>query len=152
MIAAVAFRRCSPVATQAVLVNTYATARPATTDVPLLACRELTVTYGTSPETVVHALDGVSVAVYPGEAVALWGPSGSGKTTLLYALGGLVELTGGVVLWEGEPLSSLDTGARARARARGIAYVFQGAESASDVHRLRERRVRRMRGRAARGR
>jgi ABC-type lipoprotein export system ATPase subunit len=46
---------------------------------------------------------------------------------LLHALGGLVEPTDGVVLWQGTPLSSLDTSARARARARGIGYVFQGS-------------------------
>ena len=57
----------------------------------------------------------------------MWGPSGSGKTTLLHALGGLVEPTAGEVLWKGAPLSSLDASARGRARARGIAYVFQGS-------------------------
>src|SRR5262249_21057709 len=59
--------------------------------------------------------------------VGLQGPSGSGKTTLLHALGGLVEPTAGDVLWEGEPLSSLDAAARTRAHAPGVAYVFQGA-------------------------
>jgi putative ABC transport system ATP-binding protein len=59
--------------------------------------------------------------------VALWGRSGSGKTTLLHVLGGLVDPTAGVVTWKGEELASLDAAARARVRARGIAYVFQGA-------------------------
>jgi ABC-type lipoprotein export system ATPase subunit len=86
----------------------------------------LTVAYG-SGEARVIALDGVDVSLVADEAVALWGPSGSGKTTLLHALGGLVEPTDGVVLWQGTPLSSLDTSARARARARGIGYVFQGS-------------------------
>lgn len=72
------------------------------------------------------ALSSVDMAVLPGEAVALWGPSGSGKTTLLHALGGLLVPTRGAVLWDGEPLSSLDTTARKRIRAAGIAYVFQG--------------------------
>src|SRR6059058_6244698 len=49
------------------------------------------------------------------------------KTTLLHVLGGLVEPTTGSVEWQGEPLSSLDVAARARVRARGIAYVFQSA-------------------------
>jgi putative ABC transport system ATP-binding protein len=46
---------------------------------------------------------------------------------VLHALGGLVEPTAGEVRWRGEPLSTLDAAARGRARARGIAYVFQGS-------------------------
>jgi putative ABC transport system ATP-binding protein len=104
-----------------------AKAQPAANDTPMLAsCRDLTVSYG-SGEAEVVALDRVDVSLSRSETVALWGPSGSGKTTLLHALGGLVEPTAGVVLWNGAPLSSLDTSARARARAQGIAYVFQGS-------------------------
>ena len=90
------------------------------------SCRDLTVAYG-SGEARVVALDRVDLQFTVGGRVALWGPSGSGKTTLLHALGGLVEPTDGVVLWNGLPLSSLDASARSRARARGIAYVFQGS-------------------------
>ena len=99
---------------------------PATSTSTLAACRDLTVVYGSSEARVV-ALERVNVALRFNEAVALWGPSGSGKTTLLHALGGLIEPTDGVVLWEGGSLSTLDTSARGRARARGIAYVFQGS-------------------------
>lgn len=108
-------------------MDTFAPPQPLARDTPALAsCRNLTVGYG-SGEARVVALDGVDASLVADEKVALWGPSGSGKTTLLNALGGLVEATHGVVLWRGAPLSSLDTSARARARARGIAYVFQGA-------------------------
>jgi ABC-type lipoprotein export system ATPase subunit len=69
----------------------------------------------------------VTLAIAPGESLALVGRSGSGKTTLLHALGGLVEPSSGGVWWLGESLSSLDVAARSRARAAGIAYVFQGA-------------------------
>ncbi|HEV7885875.1 MAG TPA: ATP-binding cassette domain-containing protein, partial [Solirubrobacteraceae bacterium] len=44
-----------------------------------------------------------------------------------HVLGGLVTPTAGAVSWHGSPLSSLDAAARGRARAQGIAYVFQGA-------------------------
>jgi putative ABC transport system ATP-binding protein len=99
---------------------------PATATATLAVCRDLTVAYG-SGEARVVALDRVNVALRCNETVALWGPSGSGKTTLLHALGGVIEPTDGVVLWEGGTLSSLDTSARERTRARGIAYVFQGS-------------------------
>jgi ABC-type lipoprotein export system ATPase subunit len=92
----------------------------------LLACESVCVAYG-SGEARVSALQGVELAVGPGERVALWGRSGSGKTTLLHVLGGLVVPSEGDVKWKGEELSSLDDAARGRARAEGIAYVFQGA-------------------------
>ena len=92
----------------------------------LAACYHVSVTYR-SGDAEVHALDGVDFALGPGERVGLWGQSGSGKTTLLHVLGGLVSPTAGEVVWRGEPLSSLDAAARGRARAQGIAYVFQGA-------------------------
>jgi putative ABC transport system ATP-binding protein len=86
----------------------------------------VTVSYGAGDARVV-ALEDVTLVLRPGERLALWGPSGSGKTTVLHCLGGLVIPTSGAVRWRGEELSSLDAAARGRARARGIAYVFQGA-------------------------
>jgi ABC-type lipoprotein export system ATPase subunit len=93
---------------------------------PLAACNDVSVVYG-SGDSRVAALEGVTVTVEPGETVALLGRSGSGKTTLLHVLGGLVKPTSGVVEWRGEELASLDEAARRAVRARGIAYVFQGA-------------------------
>lgn len=92
----------------------------------LAGCREVSVSYGRG-RAQVTALAGVEMAIAEAEAIALWGPSGSGKTTLLHVLGGLVVPSTGSVLWRGEPLSSLDVAARGRARAAGIAYVFQGS-------------------------
>jgi ABC-type lipoprotein export system ATPase subunit len=92
----------------------------------LAACDGVSVVYGDGPARVV-ALDDVDLRIAPGERLALWGRSGSGKTTLLHVLGGLVTPTAGAVSWHGSPLSSLDAAARGRARAQGIAYVFQGA-------------------------
>jgi putative ABC transport system ATP-binding protein len=75
----------------------------------------------------VSALCEFDLTVRMGDGVALWGRSGSGKTTVLHVLGGLVAPTSGSVRWRGEPLSTLDASARARARRSGIAYVFQGS-------------------------
>jgi putative ABC transport system ATP-binding protein len=92
----------------------------------LAACRGVTVVHG-SGEARVIALAGVDFRISEGERVALFGPSGSGKTTLLHVLGGLVVPEQGEVIWRGGALSTLDAAARGRARSRGIAFVFQGA-------------------------
>jgi putative ABC transport system ATP-binding protein len=92
----------------------------------LIRCSEVTVVHGEG-KTAVRALDGVDVEISDGESVGLLGPSGSGKTTLLHVLGGLVTPTSGAVTWRGQALESLDRAARSRGPAKGIAYVFQGA-------------------------
>jgi ABC-type lipoprotein export system ATPase subunit len=92
----------------------------------LIACQDVTVAYGDGDARVV-ALREVDLTVQPGEHLALWGRSGSGKTTLLHLLGGLVVPSDGSVMWRRQELSSLDDAARRRARAQGIAYVFQGS-------------------------
>ena len=92
----------------------------------LASCRAVTVVHGTGGARVT-ALREVDFHVALGERVALYGPSGSGKTTLLHVLGGLVVPAQGEVTWRSEALSTLDASARARERARGIAFVFQSA-------------------------
>ena len=69
-----------------------------------------------------RALDGVSLAVAPGEILGLIGPNGSGKTTLVNAITGQVPLAAGRVTCGGEDL----TGFSPREVAlRGIARSFQ---------------------------
>jgi ABC-type branched-subunit amino acid transport system ATPase component len=52
----------------------------------------------------VHAVDGVSLTIEPGEVVGLIGPNGSGKTTLLDAISGQIRCTRGSVLLDGDDL------------------------------------------------
>lgn len=64
---------------------------------------------------------GMTLAVAPGEAVALLGPNGGGKTTLLKTLLGLLPPQGGRVTLDGAPLGSFPV----VERARRIGYVPQ---------------------------
>ncbi len=65
------------------------------------------------------AVRGVSLAIQPGELIALLGPSGSGKTTLLRMMAGLEAIDGGNILFDG-----IDT-SRLSLRDRRIGFVFQ---------------------------
>ncbi|NYZ12681.1 ABC transporter ATP-binding protein [Azospirillum sp. RWY-5-1] len=90
---------------------------------PVLEARGLSrVLPGPVPVTLVN---GVDVAVAPGEFVAITGPSGSGKSSLLYLLGLLDRPTSGTVLLEGRDTAPLDGDELARLRLEKLGFVFQ---------------------------
>lgn len=73
----------------------------------------------------VEVLHEASVALEPGEVVALEGPSGSGKTTLLSILGCLLSPTTGEVRLDGVPVRARSPASLATVRRRAIGFVFQ---------------------------
>jgi putative ABC transport system ATP-binding protein len=75
--------------------------------------------------TKVPALRGVSLAVEPGEFMAVAGPSGSGKSTLLNLVGCLDHPTSGRVLVSGQDVAALGDDALSDLRARTIGFIFQ---------------------------
>lgn len=91
---------------------------------PFLELKAVTRVYG-SGDTEVRALDGVSLAIMPGDFVSIVGPSGSGKSTMLGLLGCLDAPSEGTIVVDGEDVSRVADAARTRVRGRSIGFVFQ---------------------------
>ena len=90
----------------------------------MLEARDITKRYE-GPSGAVGALEGVSLAVEPGEFVGVQGPSGCGKTTLLLACGGLLAPDQGEVLVGGQDPYAMGPNDRAGFRAEKLGFVFQ---------------------------
>jgi branched-chain amino acid transport system ATP-binding protein len=93
-------------------------AASARVDAPLLAAREIGISFGG-----VTALDGVSVDVRAGEVLGVIGPNGAGKTTLFNVICGFVSPDAGEICWKGEPLRRVQPD---RLASMGIVRTLQG--------------------------
>lgn len=89
-----------------------------------LELQNISCAFGEGPRHV-SALNNVSLAVNPGELVAIMGPSGSGKSTLLNVAGLLQRATSGHVLIDGASASDLNAKRAAETRRRHIGVIFQ---------------------------
>ena len=76
-------------------------------------------------ESHIHALDGVSLTVSPGEFVCISGRSGSGKSTMLNMLAGLEKPTSGEIVILDKHIENMSESARIRFRRQYIGFVFQ---------------------------
>ncbi|MFC0507462.1 ABC transporter ATP-binding protein [Micromonospora costi] len=82
--------------------------------------RDVVLNFGETP-----ALRGASVAVAPGEIVAIMGPSGSGKSTLLHCLAGILVPDAGEIHFDGHRIDTLSEGQRSALRRDQFGFVFQ---------------------------
>ncbi len=89
--------------------------------VPVIQLSDVSRRYDEGPP----ALDGVSLRIKAGEAVAILGPSGSGKSTLLNLVAGLDRPSSGMVTVDGVRVDELGEAGSARYRRAKIGMVFQ---------------------------
>jgi len=76
-------------------------------------------------DTMVRALDGITVSFAAGRFTAIMGPSGSGKSTLMHCLAGLDKLTSGEVFVGDTNLSTLHDKALTQLRRDRVGFIFQ---------------------------
>ena len=92
---------------------------------PLVEMRDIRVSFGG-----VHAVDGVTVDLFPGEVVALVGGNGAGKTTLIRTLSGAHKADSGQILINGKPVT-IETPRDAKTHA--IETIYQTLALAENV-------------------
>jgi ABC-type lipoprotein export system ATPase subunit len=90
----------------------------------MIQLQEVSKVFHRGPEEIL-ALKGVSLAVRPGEFVAITGKSGCGKSTLLHIMGGLEAVSRGRVLLDGRDLALLREPELTRFRRDRVGVVFQ---------------------------
>lgn len=94
---------------------------------PVIRLTDIRRTYRVGSEEI-HALNGVSLDIFPNEYVAIMGASGSGKSTLMNVLGCLDRPTSGQYELDGRLTTSMGAAALAQARNQRIGFVFQSFE------------------------
>jgi putative ABC transport system ATP-binding protein len=109
------------------------THKPMTTNGQLLIqIEDLTkVFYADEVET--HALSGINLTIRKGDYLALSGPSGCGKSTLLSIIGLLDTPTSGSYQLNGNAVTDLTCGERARIRNQEIGFIFQSFNLIGDL-------------------
>jgi len=93
-------------------------------DIPILFLHDIERHYRQGDETL-HVLNGVELALWPGQSVALVAPSGAGKSTLLHIAGLLEHPDHGDVYIDGRSTAILPDQERTRIRRQEVGFVYQ---------------------------
>ncbi|MFM8825830.1 MAG: ATP-binding cassette domain-containing protein [Actinomycetota bacterium] len=102
------------------MTDTHAPART-----PLVELRDIKVSFGG-----LHAVDGVSMALYPGEVMAVVGGNGAGKSTLMHTIAGAHPADSGEILVNGAPVTIANP---RDARSHGIEVIYQRLALADNI-------------------
>jgi D-xylose transport system ATP-binding protein len=98
---------------------------PSASGTPLCEMRDIKVAFGG-----LHAVDGVSIDLFPGEVVALVGGNGAGKSTLVHTLSGAHPADSGDILINGEKVVINNP---RDARSHGIEVIYQKLALADNI-------------------
>ena len=98
--------------------------KPAEPGAAVLSARHLVKTYGKG-QTLIRALDDVSLDIREGELLAILGYSGSGKSTLLNMLGGMDRPDSGSIIFRGKEISGIGERGLTDYRKQSVGFIFQ---------------------------
>ena len=107
------------------MTDTTTSAQNTSDDVPLCALREIRVSFGG-----LHAVDDVSIDMFPGEVVAVVGGNGAGKSTLMHTLSGAHPADEGDILINGQKVVIHNP---RDARAFGVEVIYQKLALADNI-------------------
>ena len=106
-------------------VSTTTTEAVNTTRVPLVELRNIRVAFGG-----LHAVDDVTIDLYPGEVVGLVGGNGAGKSTLMHTLSGAHPADSGEIIIDGQPVVIHNP---RDARLHGVEVIYQKLALADNI-------------------
>ena len=96
-----------------------------TNTTPLVELRDIRVSFGG-----LHAVDGVSLSLHPGEVMAVVGGNGAGKSTLMHTIAGAHPADSGEILVNGVPVTISNP---RDARSHGIEVIYQRLALADNI-------------------
>lgn len=100
---------------------------------PLLTIRGLKTEFRVQDNKVLRAVDGISLAIHPGEIHGLVGESGCGKTVASLSILRLIAhpgfISGGEIIWDGNDLLKVKKNDMRKVRGREIAMIFQNPQA-----------------------